>query len=83
MNFKTFINELSGNETYRQPTEPTITHKGMEAEQEIKLIDIISRKSVEQWQFWDGAFFDDAEQKYLVNLLKSRRDALIRQQVIR
>ena len=57
--------------------------RDLTVEQELKLIDIISRKSVEQWQFWDGAFFEDAEQKYLVELLRSRRDCLISQGVVR
>ena len=82
MNFKTFFDELGGNETYREPAEPTITHKGMEVEQELKKIEACLFE-LDQIIAWGDEKFDDDSCKYINNLLKSRRDALISQQVIR
>jgi hypothetical protein len=73
---------------YPQPTEPTTTHgKTLEASDELKLIDrsiINVRDKMKGWTFGGDSFeMLVATQDYITALLKSRRDALISQRVIR
>lgn len=82
MRFKTFLDELSGNETYREPNEPTITHKGIEVEQELKKIEACLFE-LDQIVAWGDEKFDDDSCEYIENLLKSRREVLISRGALR
>ena len=64
-------------------TQPTTTHSAvMEVEQELKKIEACLYE-LDQIIAWGDEKFDDDSCKYINNLLKSRRDALTSQQVIR
>lgn len=68
--------------TTAHKTEPTITHDGIEVERELKKIEACLFE-LDQIVAWGDEKFDDDSCEYIENLLKSRRDALISQRVIR
>jgi len=67
--------------TVTNATEPTITHTGMEIDKEFKLID----RAIENIVGFFGELRDTmtASERYTLDLLESRRDALISQKELR